>query len=288
VKCHRLAGEGQEVGPDLSAARTRADETLISDILDPSNQITVGYESYTVATGDGRIFTGVLAAETATSITLRREEGAEDTILRRDLEEMESASLSMMPEDMEKVVSPQDVADLIGYLRQVLGPLEPASLTLFDEDPAWIELLHEGQGTVRMDSREPFSGKVSLVVTPPQRFSSRIPGWEYRIAENPGPGEFRYLQFAWKQKGGQGIMLELAADGRWPPADRAVFRYYSGKNTTGWSAVRISSRLPEQWVVVTRDLWRDFGPFLLTGIAPTAMGGEAHFDRIELLRSLQP
>ena len=37
---------------------------------------------------------------------------------------------------------------------------------------------------------------------------------------------------------------------------------------------------------MTRDLWKDFGNFTLTGIAPTAMGGEALFDRIELLRSL--
>ena len=44
---------------------------------------------------------------------------------------------------------------------------------------------------------------------------------------------------------------------------------------------------PDQWVVVTRDLWKEFGPMKLTGIAPTAMGGDAYFDRIELLASLE-
>lgn len=55
---------------------------------------------------------------------------------------------------------------------------------------------------------------------------------------------------------------------------------------TGWAAVEVAPEPPHQWVVVTRDLWKDFGSFTLTGIAPTALGGQAFFDRIELLRSL--
>jgi hypothetical protein len=48
--------------------------------------------------------------------------------------------------------------------------------------------------------------------------------------------------------------------------------------------VEISPTAPREWTVVTRDLWGDFGDFTLTGIAPTAMGGAALFDRIELLQ----
>ncbi len=81
-------------------------------------------------------------------------------------------------------------------------------------------------------------------------------------------------------------MMELANDGNWPPAEKPLWRYYSGNNTTGWAAVQVDPKPPDQWVVVTRDLWADFGTFTLTGIAPTAMGGEALFDRIELLRTL--
>jgi hypothetical protein len=192
----------------------------------------------------------------------------------------------MMPEELEKEVSPQDVADLIAYLREVLGPVPPASVTLFDDEPSFADLLTEGGGTVRITSDQPFSGDACLVVTPPQRWSLRIPGWQYRITENPGPGEYRYMRFAWKSIGGQGVMVELAADGRWPPADKPVWRYYSGKNTTDWAAVQVTEEPPYEWTAVTRDLWKDFGEFTLTGIAPTAMGGEAWFDRIELLRSL--
>jgi len=287
AKCHRLKDQGYDVGADLSAANNRADETLVSDILDPSSQITVGYRNYTVITEDGRIFTGVLAAETATSITLRREEAAEDTILRKDIDEMAASPLSIMPEDLEKEVGPQDVADLIAFLRETLGPVPPAAVTLFEDDPSFAQMLKEGSGTVTIKTDDCFSGKACLAVTPPQRYSPRISDWQYTIAENPNdPAQFRYLRFAWKTRGGKGVLIELADNGAWPPADKPLRRYYSGKNTTAWQAVEVSPLAPTEWVVVTRDLWKDFGNFTLTGIAPTAMGGEALFDRIELLRSL--
>ncbi len=288
AKCHKLQGKGFEVGPDLATIVNRADDTLVSDVLEPSREITVGFQNYTVVTEDGRIFTGVLAAETATGVKLRKEEAAEQTILRRDIDEMAASPLSMMPEGMEKEVSPQDLADLIAYLRQSLGPVSPPVATLFDDEPQLVQMLTSGSGSARLEPTDHFSGGASLAVTPPQRFHERIPGWEYRIAENPAPGQFRYIRFAWKSRAGEGVMIELAADGAWPPANQPLRRYYSGRNTTGWEAVEVSAQSPDQWIIVTRDLWKDFGSFTLTGIAPTAMGGEALFDQIELLRTLHP
>jgi hypothetical protein len=81
-------------------------------------------------------------------------------------------------------------------------------------------------------------------------------------------------------------MIELAADGAWPAADRAIRRYYCGQNTTDWQARQLARDAAREWTVVTVDLWRDGGDFTLTGIAPTAMGGAALFDHIELLRTL--
>ncbi len=284
AKCHQLEGEGYVVGPDLSVVSSKSDEMLVTDVLDPNNVITVGFNNYTVVTDDGRIFTGVLASETATSVALCREEGKEQTILRKDIDEMEASPLSMMPEDLEKEVSPQNIADLIAFLRKAYGTA-PSMVALFEDDPKMVSHLSTGRGTVRLDSANPFSGKASLVVTPPQRFNPRIPGWQYRIAEKPEPGQYRYIRFAWKSRG-EGVMIELAADGAWPPAEKPLRRYYSGRNSTDWQAVEVSPDVPGEWTVVTRDLWKDFGPFTLTGIAPTAMGGAAFFDRIELLRAL--
>ncbi len=289
VKCHKIGDQGFEVGPDLAVTKTRADETLIADVMDPSSVLTVGYRNYNVLTVDGRIFNGVLTAETATSVTLRKDEGVEQTILRKDIDEMSASPISMMPEDLEKVVAPQDVADLLAFLRQAYtsapASIEQPRITLFEDQASFVEALHEGSGTVRLHAQDPYSGQSCLAVTPPQRFSPRIPDWEYRITENPGPGEFRYLRFAWKSRG-DGIMLELAAEGDWPLAHEAIRRYCSGRNTSGWAARQLAAEPPSEWVVVTCDLWEDFGSFTLTGMAPTAMGGEAFFDQIELARSL--
>ena len=284
-KCHKLGTEGFEVGPDLLTARTRADETLISDVMDPSNQITVGYDNYTVLTVDGRIFTGVLAEETATSITLKKEEAAKEVILRKNIDEMEASRLSMMPENMEEEITPQDLAHLLGFLRNTIGSASSEVLVLFEDQADFPSVLLEGKGRVRLDTSDPFSGKAALAITPPQRFSDRIPGWEFPIRENPGPGEYRYLRFAWKQRSGHGVMLELADDGRWPSAESPRQRYFAGKNTTSWAAVCVDEEWPSEWTVVERDLWTDFGEFTVTGFAPTAMGGEVLFDRIELLQT---
>jgi putative heme-binding domain-containing protein len=269
----------------LLTSKTRADETLLSDVLDPSNQITVGYSQYTVITEGGRIFSGVLAAETATSVMLRAEEKKETTVLRKDIDEMVASTVSMMPEDLDKEVTPQDLADLLGFLRKTLGPASPTGVVLFDDDPGFVDLLTEGAGTACLETADYHRGKAALAVSPPQRFSAKIPGWAYRIRERPEPGEFRYLRFAWKLAAGDGVMIELAADGNWPAAHDSRWRYYSGKNTTGWAAVCVAESPPAEWTVVTRDLWKDFGSFIFTGIAPTAMGGDAMFDSVELLRS---
>jgi putative membrane-bound dehydrogenase-like protein len=287
ARCHRLGGTGVAVGPDLAAVQNRPDESLLVDILDPSSTLVPGYRAYTVTTRGGRVFTGILAAETATSVTLRREEGKEDTILRKDITSLAASAVSLMPDGMEKEISPQDMANLIGYLREALRPAR-RRVVLFDGEAAFAGQLKEGDGKAVVTRKERYLGQPSLRVTPPQRFAARIPGWGYRIVEKPGPGEYRYLRFAWKAPAATGVMLELADNGAWPGAGEARRRYYSGRNTTGWKAVRVSKEVPRDWVVVTRDLWKEFGSMTLTGLAPTAMGGPAFFARIELLPALEP
>ena len=65
---------------------------------------------------DGRVATGIIAEETATSLTLRRAENQQETILRQNIEELTSTGASLMPEGVEKKVTPQEMADLLAYV----------------------------------------------------------------------------------------------------------------------------------------------------------------------------
>jgi hypothetical protein len=157
---------------------------------------------------------------------------------------------------------------------------------LLDDNRALAAALDEGSGTAEFIAEDKVAGQLALRITPPQRYSPRIKGWEFRIREHPGPGEYRFLSFAWKTVGAGGVMIELADNGRWPEASQPLRRYHSGSNTTGWQSMEVSRAAPDQWTTVTRDLWRDFGDFTWTGIAPTAMGGPVLLDRMELLQTL--
>jgi putative membrane-bound dehydrogenase-like protein len=121
--CHRLEDEGFEVGPDLlSALRNKSAEQLLNDILDPNREVDPRYLNYQITTKKGQVFSGLIAADTASSITLRRGEKAEDTLLREQIEEIQATGKSLMPEGLEMQLSKQDIADLIAYLQAVTAP----------------------------------------------------------------------------------------------------------------------------------------------------------------------
>ena len=67
-------------------------------------------------TKDGRVLNGLIAAETTESVTLRREEGQQDTILRNDIEQLRASGKSMMPDGLEQKLSPDQLTDLLEFL----------------------------------------------------------------------------------------------------------------------------------------------------------------------------
>ncbi len=116
--CHRLGMVGQEVGPDLAAVRDKPAEWFLPALFDPSRAVEARYLNYTAVTKQGRVFTGVLAEESGSSLTLVGPTGQRQVILRANLEELSSTGKSAMPDGLEKDLKPQDVADLIAYLRE--------------------------------------------------------------------------------------------------------------------------------------------------------------------------
>jgi len=114
--CHQFASHPQ-VGPDLGTVAGKPIETLLESILDPNRAVEARYLNYTALTRDEREVSGIIVAEGPTSITLRSATG-EETVLRRDLQRLTSSGLSLMPEGFEKVLSPQDLADVIAFIRK--------------------------------------------------------------------------------------------------------------------------------------------------------------------------
>src|SRR5262249_41382125 len=114
---HRFGGVGNAVGSDLASVGDKSPEGLLIAILDPNRNVEARYVSYTAQTKNGLTYTGVLASETATSITLISQEGKEQVILRTNLYELTSSGKSAMPEGLEKDLRPQDVPGMISHVR---------------------------------------------------------------------------------------------------------------------------------------------------------------------------
>jgi len=117
ASCHRIAGIGVDVAPDISDSRTKTAQQLLVDILQPNRAIDAHYTAYVITTTDGRVLTGIIAAETATSITLRQAEGKTEMLSRTDIESIQSTGLSLMPEGLERDLSLQDMADVIAFIK---------------------------------------------------------------------------------------------------------------------------------------------------------------------------
>jgi putative heme-binding domain-containing protein len=120
--CHRLENVGHAVGPDLQALANKTPLYLLTEILDPNRNVDSRYLAYNAVTQAGRTFTGILAGENSTSITLRSQEGKEQVLLRTELDELQSTGKSLMPEGLEKELNKQDIADLIAYLTKSSPP----------------------------------------------------------------------------------------------------------------------------------------------------------------------
>jgi putative heme-binding domain-containing protein len=109
-------GEAGNLGPDLGGVRERAPEVLLGDIVDPSRSVEPRYVSYALATTDGQLVSGMITSESASSLTLK-DGKQERTVPRADVARLTSTGLSVMPENFGEVLTPQDLADLVDYLR---------------------------------------------------------------------------------------------------------------------------------------------------------------------------
>jgi putative membrane-bound dehydrogenase-like protein len=115
--CHVVSGEGHIVGPDLTGIRNQPKDVLLLHIVVPEYEIMPIYTSYNVDTKSGQSYTGLLASETPATITLRMSQGVEQQVPRSDIESMRTSRLSLMPQELEKAMTKQELADLLAFLK---------------------------------------------------------------------------------------------------------------------------------------------------------------------------
>ncbi|MDA1016573.1 MAG: DUF1553 domain-containing protein [Planctomycetota bacterium] len=163
-------------------------------------------------------------------------------------------------------------------------------LVLFDDEEPFLAALTKGEAKSRFERRDTHRGSLAVAVSPREKFAEQIDDWKLPIREKPGPAEYRYLRYAWKKTGGGGAMLEVAREGKWPPAKATPApggRYVAGPNETGMDAIVVDDAAPTDWTVVTIDLWKDLGDCEVTGLSLMASGsGETLFDAMLLGSSI--
>jgi putative heme-binding domain-containing protein len=123
--CHAFDGAGGRLGPDLSGIRNQPADAILLHVLVPDYEIAPGYEAYTVETRDGRTLFGRLESEAPNSLTLRDASSQQHVILRSQVAVMSASASSLMPNELERAMSEQDLADLIGYLKASPGLRDP-------------------------------------------------------------------------------------------------------------------------------------------------------------------
>lgn len=116
--CHRHLDRGNDVGPNLGTIKSWTAEQILTNVLDPNREVSPNFALYIVETNDGRTLSGLIASETAGNLTLKRADGGTDTVLRSEIKSLTSPGISLMPEGLEAAITPQQMADLIAYLKQ--------------------------------------------------------------------------------------------------------------------------------------------------------------------------
>lgn len=120
--CHRVGDLGKSVGADLLTLKDRSDAALLAAVIDPNRAVEDRFLQYRAVTADDRVLEGMILSETGTSVTLRAADGAEHALLRTEIKELTSGGRSLMPEQLERGLTPQQMADLLAFVRTSAVP----------------------------------------------------------------------------------------------------------------------------------------------------------------------
>ncbi len=130
AQCHKIYGEGAEVGPDITRNGRASFEQLLSNVFDPSLVIGAAYQGLTVVTKDGKAISGLPVEDNAQRIVLKVQGDKLETIARSDVDEAVPSKLSLMPEGVEKQLTKQELYDLFAFITLDKPPEDPEAKLL--------------------------------------------------------------------------------------------------------------------------------------------------------------
>jgi putative membrane-bound dehydrogenase-like protein len=126
AKCHVINGEGKDVGPNLSEIGAKLSRpALYESILFPSAGINHNFAAYTLVLTNGNVVSGILINRTADSIAIKGIDAITHTYAVSLVEEIKEQPVSLMPADLQKAVTAEDLVNVVEYLTTLKGKTAP-------------------------------------------------------------------------------------------------------------------------------------------------------------------
>jgi len=182
-QCHKLFGEGQSVGPDITGSNRADLNYLLENVLDPNAVIGKAYQLNLFTMKDGRVMSGVIKEESPAAVKIAMMGGVEFTLSQPDIAKREVSKLSTMPEGLFDALKPEQVIDLVKYLQSgAAGPAKAGTTILGAIEGEGLKVLSKTGGNAKPQGMGGFgaewSGAAQLWwtgATPGQKLTLALP-----------------------------------------------------------------------------------------------------------------
>jgi len=144
AKCHRLFGEGGQIGPDITGSNRANIDYILTNILDPSAVVGRDYQMTTVITNGGRVVSGLIKEENESAVVLQT---VNEVVVvdKSDIDERVLTTTSMMPDGQLQQMKPEEARDLIAYLASPSQVPLPGAGPVYDEKTGRVAGALEGE-----------------------------------------------------------------------------------------------------------------------------------------------
>ncbi|WP_395750547.1 PVC-type heme-binding CxxCH protein [Prosthecobacter sp.] len=158
-QCHKLFGEGQSVGPDITGSNRADLNYLLENVLDPNAVIGKAYQLNLFTMKDGRVMSGVIKEESPAAVRIAMMGGVEFTLPQPDIAKREVSKLSTMPEGLFDALKPEQVIDLVKYLQSgASGPAKAGTTIPGAIEGETLKVLSKTGGNAKPQGMGGFGG----------------------------------------------------------------------------------------------------------------------------------